>query len=191
MIQLGYWVVSYMVGTILTAWFVGKWKGVDLRQHESGNLGARNAGTVLGKDAFLVTFLGDAGKGALIIGLGHWLNLSLVEIAIGGILAVIGHLFPIWLKGRGGKGIATFIGVTLAFHPLAFLAVVVVFLVAFASLRSATLAMNFAYPAYAIALFFLGNDIFGYLFLVLVVLILWRHRFDTKESWDARWWHHQ
>jgi len=188
MIQLGYWLLSYLIGTVLTAWFVGKWKGVDLRDHESGNLGARNEGTVLGKDAFIVTFLGDAGKGALIVWLGHQLNLSLVSVAIGAIAVTLGHLFPIWLKGRGGKGIATFIGVALAFHPISFLAVIAVMLIGLALTKSATLSMNLAFPAYAVALFF-ENVIFGFLFLLLVIIILWRHRFDTKESLDEAWWH--
>ncbi|MBM7705943.1 glycerol-3-phosphate acyltransferase PlsY [Chryseomicrobium aureum] len=188
MIEMIYWIASYFVGTVLTAWFVGKWKGVDLREHKSGNLGARNAGTVLGKDAFIVTFLGDAGKGALIVWIGHLLNLPTTSIAIGAVAVTLGHLFPLWLKGRGGKGIATFIGVALAFHPISFLAVIGVMLIGLVITRSATLSMNLAFPAYAIALAF-ENVISSALFFLLIVIILWRHRFDTKESWDDAWWH--
>ena len=115
-----YWIISYFIGTFLTAWWVGKWKKTDLRTMRSGNLGARNAGAVLGKSAFLLTFLGDALKGILIIYIGFYYHFSLAIIAIGGLLVILGHLYPFWLKFKGGKGIATFIGVALAYNPLLF-----------------------------------------------------------------------
>lgn len=188
MIQLIYWVLSYFTGTVLTAWFVGKWKGIDLRTERSGNLGARNAGTVLGKGAFLLTFLGDGGKGALVIFIGRLLELTPLEIATGFFLVVVGHLYPFWLKGKGGKGIATFIGAGLVFHPFAFSIVILVFLIGFAITRSATLSMNIAFPAYAIYFLWFQNYLIFAILALLIILLLWRHRFDTKESWEELWW---
>lgn len=184
-----YLVISYLAGSVLTAWFVGKWKGVDLRTERSGNLGARNAGTVLGKDAFLLTFLGDGGKGALIIFLGRWLELSPLWIAVGFLCAILGHLYPFWLKGKGGKGIATFVGAGLAYDPIAFGCVAVVFLLLFAILRSATLSMNIAFLAYPLYFLWIDKTDLFLIFTLIIAVLLWRHRFDTKESWNERWWH--
>lgn len=191
MIMISYWVFSYIVGMILTAWFVGKWKGIDLRTQQSGNLGARNAGTVLGKGAFLLTFLGDGGKGALVILIGRWLDVQDIVLAIGFFLVVLGHLYPIWLRGKGGKGIATFIGAGLAFHPIAFSFVILFFILFLAITRSATLSMNIAFITYPIYFLWIENMPIFSVVTLLVVLLLWRHRFDTKESWDVRWWAHK
>jgi len=102
----------------LTAWWVGKFYNTDLRGHRSGNLGARNAGAVIGKSAFLLTFLGDALKGVLVILAGRYFGYSEWAVAMGGLLVICGHLFPFWLKGKGGKGIATFVGIGLTFNVL-------------------------------------------------------------------------
>lgn len=97
-----YWIFCYLTGTILTAWWVGKWKGTDLRFERSGNLGARNAGAVLGRPAFFLTFLGDALKAVLAIWFGYALGFDTWTVAAGAFAAISGHLFPFWLKGRGG-----------------------------------------------------------------------------------------
>ncbi|MFC4354048.1 glycerol-3-phosphate acyltransferase [Chryseomicrobium palamuruense] len=183
-----YLVTCYLAGSVLTAWFVGKWKGGDLRAERSGNLGARNAGTVLGKGAFLLTFLGDGGKGALIILLGRWLDLSPLWVSLGFLFAILGHLYPFWLKGKGGKGIATFVGASLAFNPFAFAYLAVVFLILFAILRSATLSMNIAFLVYPIYFLWIGKIDLFLIFSLIVGIILWRHYFDTQDSWNERWW---
>ena len=77
-----YWLFSYIIGNFLSAWWIGKWKKTDLRNERSGNLGARNAGAVLGKSAFLLTFLGDSLKGVLVIYIGFYLHYPLEFIAI-------------------------------------------------------------------------------------------------------------
>lgn len=182
-----YLVISYLAGSVLTAWFVGKWKGIDLRTERSGNLGARNAGSVLGKGAFFLTFLGDGGKGALIIILGKWLELSPLWIAFGFLFVILGHLYPFWLKGKGGKGIATFVGAGLAFHPIAFSLVAIAFLLLLILVRSATLSMNIAFSLYPFYFIWIEKPDLFLLFFLIVGIILWRHRFDTKESWDERW----
>ncbi|MEI4769007.1 glycerol-3-phosphate acyltransferase [Psychrobacillus sp. FJAT-51614] len=183
-----YWIISYIIGTFLTAWWVGKWKKTDLRTIRSGNLGARNAGAVLGKSAFLITFLGDAFKGILVIYIGIYYHFSMVTIAIGGLFVILGHLFPFWLKFKGGKGIATFIGVALFYHTLLFGIFVVLFILLLIILRSATLSMIIAFFTYACIC--LVNPAFqdGWPLSLAIIIILIRHRFDMIESWNKRWW---
>lgn len=183
-----YWLVSYLVGTFMTAWWIGKWKKVDLREHRSGNLGARNAGAVIGKSAFFATSLGDGGKGILIVLFGYLLKETQFTIAVAGALVIIGHLFPIWLKGKGGKGIATFVGVALAFNPLIFLAFVVGFLIPFPFLKSATLSMVFGYLCYIGWIIYSGFLPVAWPIVLIILIILYKHRFDIIESYQEKAW---
>jgi glycerol-3-phosphate acyltransferase PlsY len=181
-----YWIASYLIGNLLTAWWVGKWKGVDLRDELSGNLGARNAGAVIGKSAFLLTFLGDAGKSAFVVWLGRYFQFDMWMIAVAGLLVICGHLFPLWLKGRGGKGIASFIGVTLFLTPQLFLVMFIVFALFLPIVRSATLTMLFSYAAFAVAAVFWQQLQWVWPLLIAIVLILIKHQKDLKESFENR-----
>ncbi|WP_313894203.1 glycerol-3-phosphate acyltransferase [Psychrobacillus sp.] len=183
-----YWLCSYLIGNILTAWWVGKWKKTDLRVMRSGNLGARNAGVVLGKQAFILTFLGDALKGTLIVYIGFYYHFSLEIIAIGGLFVILGHLYPFWLKFKGGKGIATFIGVAIFLTPLQFGVMAACFFVIIAILRSATLSMIIAFAFYAILCWIVPDFFHTWPLSFAVLIILIRHRFDVEESWGERWW---
>lgn len=186
--MLFYWVFSYIIGNFLSAWWIGKWKRIDLRNERSGNLGARNAGAVLGKSAFILTFLGDSLKGILVICLGFYIQYPLEVIAIGGIAVILGHLFPFWLNGKGGKGIATFIGVSIIIEPALFGMMVVCFIVMLALLRSATLSMTITFFAYAIMTWIIPAFVSLWPLSIAILLILIRHRFDLVESWEKRWW---
>ncbi len=120
-------VIGYLCGCISFAWIIGKAHGVDLMKEGSRNLGATNVGRVLGKKWGYICFLGDALKGFIpVVAAGivmgwfgksnisngdawHWLYV--------GVAAMLGHMFPFWLKFRGGKGVATGLGVLLGFWP--------------------------------------------------------------------------
>lgn len=181
-----YWIASYFIGTFLTAWWVGKWKGIDLRQEISGNLGARNAGAVIGKTAFLLTFLGDAAKVGVVIWLGHYFEFEIQTIAVAALATIGGHLFPFWLKGRGGKGIATFIGATLLLTPALFLVMALVFALFLPFVKSATLTMLFSFAAYTASMVWFGEIPDFWPLLVAMLLILIKHIPDISESFKAR-----
>ena len=183
-----YWLLSYFIGNILTAWWIGKWKNTDLREARSGNLGARNAGAVLGKTAFILTFLGDSLKGVLVLYIGTLLGFSQLVIAIAGTLVIIGHMFPVWLKGKGGKGIATFIGVAIYTSPPLFGILAIIFIILISLLRSATLSMIFAFSAYGIISWFIPAYHHAVPLSIGIVIILIKHWQDILESWDERWW---
>ncbi|MGE0709725.1 MAG: glycerol-3-phosphate 1-O-acyltransferase PlsY [Planctomycetota bacterium] len=116
---------SYLLGAIPFALLAGRLRGIDLRQHGSGNVGATNALRVLGKRMGLTVLLLDLAKGALpvllaprlLAHLGHaapgWLAPALAAAAI------LGHVFPLYLRFQGGKGVATAAGAFLALHPAA------------------------------------------------------------------------
>lgn len=181
-----YWITAYLIGNFLTAWWVGKWKGVDLRQQRSGNLGARNAGAVIGKTAFLLTFLGDALKAAAVIWLGRYLEYGEWAVAVGGLLVICGHLFPFWLKGKGGKGIASFIGASLYLTPELFAVMFIVFFIFLPFVKSATLTMLFAMAAYIIGIFLSGEIHSCWPMAAAIALILAKHQKDIAESFSLR-----
>jgi len=121
-------IIAYFVGSIPFGFIFGKLKGIDLREHGSKNIGATNAGRVLGKKYFYLSLLLDSAKGffpTLIAGqilfasdassIAHqWLYIAWLMIAF---CAVAGHNWPCWLKFKGGKGVATSLGIVLAIYP--------------------------------------------------------------------------
>jgi acyl phosphate:glycerol-3-phosphate acyltransferase len=123
---------SYLIGSIPTALIVGKLIfGVDIRDHGSKNPGATNTLRVLGKGSAIIVVLVDIGKGALAAYLPLYFNLD-VEPLYFGLMAVVGHCYPIFAGFRGGKAIATTAGtLAVANFPLALIAYAAFFLVIF------------------------------------------------------------
>ncbi|AGA57999.1 acyl-phosphate glycerol 3-phosphate acyltransferase [Thermobacillus composti KWC4] len=112
---------SYLLGSISFSILIARWvKGIDIRQHGSGNAGATNTLRVLGKGPAAAVFLLDVAKGIAAVLIGQWLGEGEIWVPIlCGAAAITGHNWPIWFRFKGGKGIATTIGVmaTLAFWP--------------------------------------------------------------------------
>lgn len=140
-----YWFGSYVLGTFLTAYMLGRVRGVDLGSAGSGNFGARNAGRVLGKSAFFVTMFGDALKGAIVVVLGHILAFDLLYIAIGLFCVVLGHVYPFWHRYKGGKGVATGVGGLLFMTPIAIALLAAGFVIVAAVTKSSTKGMYGAF----------------------------------------------
>ena len=113
-------VAAYLIGSIPFSYIFGKMRGIDLRQHGSGNVGATNALRVLGTKVGVITLLLDMGKGVLAVELARILLSSGAEwqLVIVAIAAISGHIFTIFLGFKGGKGVATSAGVFLDLFPL-------------------------------------------------------------------------
>lgn len=188
-------VISYLLGSIPTSFILGKMlRGIDIREHGSGNAGATNAYRVLGARPALVTVAIDISKGfvpvfflAPILGTGVGLSLIWVKI-IAGLFAVAGHIWTIFLKFRGGKGVATGAGILLALAPMATLVGVIAFIVVTALTRYVSLGSICAAcsipitigiqifvlkQAIAIELFYLG--------LILIVTVVVTHRSNIRR----------
>jgi acyl phosphate:glycerol-3-phosphate acyltransferase len=111
---------GYLFGSISFSYLFGKWfKGIDIRNHGSGNAGATNTLRVLGKGPAIAVLILDALKGVLAIYIGRLLGLNVWAVVLSGLAAITGHNWPIYFGFRGGKGIATTIGVmaSLCFIP--------------------------------------------------------------------------
>jgi acyl phosphate:glycerol-3-phosphate acyltransferase len=128
-------ILAYLLGSVSTALLVSKiGYGIDIREHGSGNAGATNTFRVLGQKAGIIVMIGDILKGVLAVQFARlqpaypitndiFVNFQVVL----GIVAVLGHVFPIWSDFRGGKGIATLFGMVLSIQPAAAGLLIVVF----------------------------------------------------------------
>jgi glycerol-3-phosphate acyltransferase PlsY len=130
---------AYLLGSIPFGVVVARLKGVDLRQVGSGNIGATNVARALGKAWAIVVLAADAAKGFVPVWLGRRLGLPPSVVALAGFIAIVGHMFTLFLRGRGGKGVATSLGVALALSPLSALIGFGVYVVVFAATRLSSL----------------------------------------------------
>lgn len=111
--------LGYFIGSIPFALVLARYRGLDLRKIGSGNLGAANVLRASGATAGVVVAVLDIGKGALSVLLADQLSDGSALPAMAGLAAIVGHIYPIWLRFRGGKGVATACGVFAVLTPLA------------------------------------------------------------------------
>jgi glycerol-3-phosphate acyltransferase PlsY len=182
---------SYLVGGIPFSYLAGAWKGIDLREHGSGNLGASNTYRILGGKIALVVLVLDIAKGAIpVLIASSWDTpatepLHQLAAAVG---AVLGHLFSPYLRFSGGKGIATSAGAFAALAPWAFLCAFTVFVLVFAARKIVSLASLAASVTLPIAVYLTehyglatpSKDVLGASMLVMLVVI-WKHRGNIKR----------
>jgi|SRR5580704_11143808 glycerol-3-phosphate acyltransferase PlsY len=191
MIWLAIVILCYLIGSFPSGYLVGKSQGIDIRQHGSGNIGATNVLRVMGKKWGYFVFLCDSLKGFLAVKLGVLLaaaagtgaDATLAGV-VGGICCIIGHNYTVWLGFKGGKGIATSIGVLLAIEPILIVMIVllvwlaVFFIWQYVSLASISAALSL--PLAVLILFPLvahGNYWVLVIFSIIVAtLAVWRHR---------------
>ena len=179
--------IAYLLGSIPTAVWVGKMKyGVDVREHGSKNAGATNTFRVLGKTPGIVVLIIDILKGVIavtlpfIFGVGEWGSDNLIHVQlICALIAVVGHVLPIFAGFKGGKGVATSLGVIIGIHPLAAAICLGIFLIVFiaskfVSLGAITAACSF--PILLIVLFKVNSPWFIAFGAVLSLAVVYAHK---------------
>jgi len=184
---------AYLLGSIPFGLLAGRLRGVDLRSHGSGNIGATNALRVLGKPVGYTVFALDFLKGFVPVALAFWLvapedfEPGSLPGVVAGVCVILGHNFPVWLGFRGGKGIASSGGVILGLFPWpVFPFALVSWGVVFAAVRYvsvASLAAALALPVGVTVFYFLGGtDWLQLLGAVLMwALATWRHRGNIQR----------
>ncbi|MFS0689510.1 bacillithiol system redox-active protein YtxJ [Sporosarcina sp. 179-K 8C2 HS] len=173
-------ICAYMVGNLLMATVIGKLLyRQDIRSSGSGNPGARNAGRVFGKTGFVLTFIGDALKGAIVVLIARWLGMD-EWLQLACVFAVMaGHIYPIVHKFRGGQGVSSFIGGMLAFNPSVVACFVVIFLVFYPFLKNFSIVGLSAMAMSPLILYGLTKDWSQTVAAILVVaFLLFAHRKD-------------
>jgi glycerol-3-phosphate acyltransferase PlsY len=151
--------LAYLLGSIPFGYLIVRWqKGVDVRSTGSGSTGATNVMRNLGIIGFVATFVLDVGKGALAVLLASRLSSADPRwIAASSVAAILGHCFPVWLKFRGGKGVATGVGVFLALAPLQVAMALAIFAIVVAIWRYVSLGSIVATAAFPLLVYFMKH----------------------------------
>lgn len=182
-------IFAYLVGSIPTAVWYGKvFHGVDVRQHGSGNAGATNSLRTLGKKAGIIVLIVDFLKGFLAVKAASLFSTETHSILplIMGLAVIAGHIFPIFAQFRGGKGVATAMGVLVATFPWAALGCMVVFMIIVFATKYVSLGSILGALAFPIQLTFnLWNDnadkyAIGFAWLIFIILAV-MHRQNIQR----------
>lgn len=174
--------LAYLIGSVPTGYLLGGLAGVDVRQAGSGNVGATNVARVVGKLHGILTLIGDAAKGFIPVLLAVQLELHAAVTGVVAVAAFLGHLYPVFLKFQGGKGVATALGIFLALAPAATLVLIVVFAVVALSSKIVSLSSMIAAAAAPITLWIFSYPPFLVLmsgFLALMIIL--RHRDNIRR----------
>jgi glycerol-3-phosphate acyltransferase PlsY len=149
--------VGYAIGSIPFSYLVARLFGVqDVRTVGSGNVGATNVMRSAGKGPGILALLLDGSKGAVAVLLARGLSSSEAEVCMAGLLAMVGHLFPVWLGFRGGKGVATGAGLFIPLAPYSLGMAILAFVLTLAVFRYVSLASIVAALALPVAAYSLG-----------------------------------
>lgn len=182
--------IGYLLGSIPFGLLVTRAGGAqDPRTIGSGNIGATNVLRTGRKELAIITLLLDAAKGAVAVVLvGHvWpdpLPPSLPAI-VAGAFAFLGHVYPVWLRFQGGKGVATFLGIALALSWPCGLAFALVWLAAFAITRHSSVGGMTAAIATPVAAAIINRSDLTLTFLLLALIVLWKHRANVERLLDG------
>ncbi|MEK8130774.1 glycerol-3-phosphate acyltransferase [Paenibacillus filicis] len=182
--------LSYGLGGLLAGYWIGMLKdGRDLRTVGSGNPGARNAGRIYGRAAFLWTFAGDAAKGALAVGCAKSMDAGPVFALAVFLAVVLGHVFPALLAFRGGKGMSVFCGGALLFDWtvwLAMIGVAGILLLVFRAWTPAGLCGVGLFPVLVLYTHQGQGAVVPLLALAITAVIGYAHRGNIKQVWTQQ-----
>jgi acyl phosphate:glycerol-3-phosphate acyltransferase len=173
---------AYLLGSVPTGFILGSLAGVDVRKTGSGNVGATNVARVVGKRHGILTLVADIAKGFIPIAVAFSLGLTPTATAFVGIAAFLGHLYPVFLRFQGGKGVATALGVFLGLGPWATLVLMAIFVLVVLATRVVSLSSIVA-AAFApiVFWFFFHSPILTGTSLFIAVLIILRHRGNIQR----------
>jgi glycerol-3-phosphate acyltransferase PlsY len=175
-------VFAYLLGSVPTGYLMGAWMGVDVRAVGSGNIGATNVARVVGKRQGILILAADAAKGFIPVFASLQLGFAPAAAALAGTAAFLGHLYPVFLKFRGGKGVATALGVYAGLAPMVTLLLIVIFVaVALASRIVSLGSMAAALAAPVILWFFSYPPAVISLSALIAAMIILRHRGNLRR----------
>ncbi|MFY9270898.1 MAG: glycerol-3-phosphate 1-O-acyltransferase PlsY, partial [Candidatus Manganitrophaceae bacterium] len=175
---LGWMVAAYLIGSIPVGLLISKTTGgIDPRKGGSRNIGATNVLRTVGKKAALFTLVGDLLKGLLPVAGARWFGLSEEVVLFTGFAVILGHLFPIFLRLKGGKGVATSFGVFLILAPSIALISLLIWIVGFYLSKYSSVGALSAFGALPFVVFLLKSDIKLTLFASIIsILVYIRHK---------------
>ena len=176
---------AYVLGSIPTGLLFGRARGVDIRAFGSGNIGATNVGRALGKGWAVVVLVCDALKGFLPVFVARQFpsDFSPTAVALAGLAAIAGHMFTIFLRGRGGKGVATSLGVALGLSPPLALICLAVYALAYGATRLSSVGSLLGIWSFPVLALIRGGIAREYIALSAgaAVLVTLRHRDNIRR----------
>ncbi|MDQ6765043.1 MAG: glycerol-3-phosphate 1-O-acyltransferase PlsY [Verrucomicrobiota bacterium] len=194
-VPVGVVIMGYLLGSVPFGFIAGRINGIDIRLFGSHNIGATNVLRTLGKRWGAAVFVADALKGAMSVGITMFLVRNLggtgsvrqVYSILAAAACVVGHSFPLWLKFKGGKGVATSAGAIVAIMPFAAFVVFCVWVVVFHATRYVSLASIVGACALplTVAILIHTQPTYGHLLfyfsLAMATLVVWRHRSNISR----------
>mgnify|MGYP001619046584 CR=1 FL=1 len=173
---------AYLLGSIPFSFLVARHQGVDVRKAGSGNVGATNVMRTAGRTAGVVAFLLDSGKGVLAVLAARALGQGAPLEALAAVAAILGHLYPIWLHGKGGKGVATGAGPFLLLAPWPTLLALLAFALTLVTVRYVSVASMTGSAVMAVLTFGLGSPRpVAWAAAGVASLILWKHGSNVRR----------
>lgn len=180
-------VIAYLIGSIPVGVILAKTKGADPRKVGSGNIGATNVMRAAGKTLGILTLIGDILKGLIPTTLALYSKQPASVVAAIGFAVFIGHLFPLFLKFKGGKGVATGVGVYLAVSPPAILINIVIFILVLLKWRYVSLGSLVGTGLMPLALLVLKKPHeYVYLSLIIGILIFIKHKDNIRRLLEGK-----
>jgi acyl phosphate:glycerol-3-phosphate acyltransferase len=177
---------GYLLGSVPTGYLLGRLSGVDVTESGSGNVGATNVARVLGRWQGVLTLIADAAKGLIPVVLAMQSGAGLDATVLAGTAAFAGHLYPIFLRFKGGKGVATALGIFIALAPLAALILLVLFALTALASRIVSVAsiVTAAIAPLILWLFHYSPIVIG-MAAFIGAAIIFRHRSNIQRLIDG------
>ena len=181
-------IAIYLIAAIPTGVVLARLMGgEDVRQKGSGNIGATNVYRVAGKLAGVLTLVGDTLKGFLpLLAFKTWLEPTPTQLGIASAVAILGHCYPVYLKFKGGKGVATALGIFLVLSPKAVFFALIVFILTVTITRYISLGSVLAALSAPLVILFLNHQQPIFLAtLFIAALVIWRHNSNIRRLLDG------
>jgi len=173
---------AYLIGSIPTGLLLARAFGVDIRNTGSGNIGATNVYRTLGRKVGIMTLVGDCLKGLVPVLAAKYLGISSGWIALVGLSAFLGHVYTVFLGFKGGKGVATALGVFLGVSPVAVPAVLVIFSLVLWKWRYVSLASVTAAVAMPVLVAVVEHNAFLILMSILIsAVVIYKHQGNIER----------
>ena len=174
--------MAYLLGSIPSGLWIGrKFFQIDIRQHGSGNLGATNSFRILGKKAGSIVLLMDLLKGSISVLLLKQMDLHGISPLIIALFAVIGHTYPLFANFKGGKAVATFAGVILAYQPVLFLVGLGIFILTLAISKMVSFTSIVTISIGVLLSLYFQDIVLTIIALLADIFIIYRHRSNIQR----------
>ena len=174
--------MAYLLGSIPSGLWIGrKFFQIDIRQHGSGNLGATNSFRILGKKAGTIVLLLDLLKGSISVLLLKQMDLHGISPLIIALFAVMGHTYPLFANFKGGKAVATFAGVILAYQPILFLIGLGIFILTLAISKMVSFTSMVTISIGVLLSLYFQDIVLTTIALLADIFIIYRHRTNIQR----------